>query len=160
MDFSGEDLRRYYEERSDAGLLSIDREELTDLARLTYDREMDRRGLKPQVKPESRAVAREQEPIDDLVQVATFVFPHEAKFARAELEAENIYCFLDNERTLDVDWFLSNLLGGYRLLVPASQVERARAILDSHVSEEELDAQAEAAGGLPGADARPPGDPL
>jgi hypothetical protein len=82
---------------------------------------------------------------DKPVQVAAFAFPHEAKFARSALEAESIPCYLENERTLDVDWLLSNLLGGYRLLVPASCEERARAILDSSVSAEELDAQAAAA---------------
>jgi hypothetical protein len=86
---------------------------------------------------------------DELIQVASFVFPHEAKFARAELEGEDIPCYLDNERTLDVDWLLSNLLGGYRLLVPASFVEQARAILDSRISEEDLEAQAQAAGPAP-----------
>jgi hypothetical protein len=86
---------------------------------------------------------------DELIQVASFVFPHEAKFARAELEGENIPCYLDNERTLDVDWLLSNLLGGYRLLVPASFAAEARAILDSRISEEDLEAQAQAAGPPP-----------
>jgi hypothetical protein len=82
---------------------------------------------------------------DELVQVASYVYPHDAKFARAQLEAEEIPCFLDNERTLDIDWFLATMMGGYRLLVPTSYVERARAILDSRVSDAELEAQAAAA---------------
>jgi hypothetical protein len=84
-------------------------------------------------------------PVDELVHVATFVYPHDAKFARAELEGEDIPCFLDNERTLDIDWFLANVLGGYRLFVPASFAEQARAILDSRVSDADLEAQAAAA---------------
>ena len=63
---------------------------------------------------------------DGLVEVASFVYPHDAKFARAQLEAEEIPCFLDNERTLDIDWFLATMMGGYRLLVPTSFVDRAR----------------------------------
>jgi Putative prokaryotic signal transducing protein len=81
----------------------------------------------------------------ELVQVAAFLQPHEAKIARAQLEAENIPCFLNNERTLDIDWFLASIMGGYRLMVPAKFVERAREILESRISDEELAAQAEAA---------------
>jgi hypothetical protein len=47
-----------------------------------------------------------------LVQVAAFLHPHEAKVARAGLEAENIPCFLNNERTLDLDCFLASMVGG------------------------------------------------
>jgi hypothetical protein len=82
---------------------------------------------------------------DNLVRIAAFVYPYEAKFARAELEGEDIPCFLDNERTLDIDWFLATPLGGYRLMVPASYIEQARAVLDSRVSDAELEAQAAAA---------------
>ena len=84
-------------------------------------------------------------PADDLVQVASFVYPHDAKFARAQLEGEDIPCFLDNERTLDIDWFLATMMGGYRLLVPASFADRAREILESRVSDADLEAQAAAA---------------
>ena len=83
--------------------------------------------------------------MDELIEVASFVYPYDAKFARAQLEGENIPCFLDNERTLDIDWFLATMMGGYRLLVPASFAERASAILDSRVSDAELEAQAAAA---------------
>ena len=86
------------------------------------------------------------EPDTQLVEIATFVYPTDAKFARAELEGEGIPCFMGNERTLDIDWFLSNVLGGYRLCVSAGDAERAREILASRVSDEELAAQAAAAG--------------
>jgi hypothetical protein len=87
----------------------------------------------------------EQE-VGELVQIASFAYGPEAKIARAELEAEGITCFVGNERTLDIDWFLTNLLGGYRLNVPVADAERAREILNSRVSDEELAAQSEAAG--------------
>ena len=153
MNSSADDLRRHYEERSDAGLRDINREELTDLAKRVYDEEIERRGLQPEAQPEAGAAEARQELPDNLVLAATFLYPVNAKFARAELEGEGIPCYLENEHTLDIDWFLSNLLGGYRLLVPASDLERARAILDTRVSDEELEAQAEAAGAPP--DGRP-----
>ena len=82
---------------------------------------------------------------DELVLVAAFLQPHEAKVARAQLEAEDIPCFLNNERTLDIDWFLATLMGGYQLMVPARYVDQAREILGAQVSDEELTRQAEAA---------------
>ncbi|MBZ5619606.1 MAG: DUF2007 domain-containing protein [Acidobacteriia bacterium] len=146
MDVTTDDFRRHYAELSDAGLLSVNREQLSDTARQVYDAEVAGRGLKIEAQPESPPVApdHEKHPDEELVQIATFAFPNDAKFARAELEAEGIPCYMGNERTLDVDWFLTNVLGGYKLSVPAADAERARAILDSRVSDEELDAQAAA----------------
>jgi hypothetical protein len=146
--FTPEDFRQRLEEHSDAGLLSIDRQHLTEIARQIYDQEVTRRGLTLEPTPERTEALRGggAEPVDELVHIATFVYPPEAKFARAQLEGEGIPCFLVNERTLDIDWFLTNVVGGYRLFVPASYAEQARAILGSQVSDEELAAQAEAAG--------------
>jgi hypothetical protein len=143
-----DDFRRHYAEFSDAALLTVNREELNDIARQVYDREVAARGLKIEAPPPSAPAVTDHEkhPEDELVEIATFVFPHEAKFARAELEAEDIPCYMGNERTLDVDWFLTNVLGGYKLSVPAGCAERARAILNSRVSDDELAAQAASAG--------------
>jgi hypothetical protein len=86
---------------------------------------------------------------DELVLIASFAYAPEAKFVRAQLEAENIPCFLGNERTLDIDWFLVNLLDGYKIYVPAADAERALEILNSRVSDEDLEAQAAAAAAEP-----------
>jgi hypothetical protein len=139
-----DDFRRLYAEFSDAALLSVNRAELSDTARQVYDEEVAGRGLKSAVQPDSPAAApdHEKHPEDELVQIATFSYPIDAKFARAQLEAEDIPCYMGNERTLDVDWFLINVIGGYKLSVPAADAERARAILDSRVSDAELEAQA------------------
>ncbi len=146
MNVNADDFRRSYAELSDAALLSVKRDELTDVARQVYDQEMSARGLGAEVEPPSSSAApgHQDAPGDALVEIATFVYPNDAKFARAELEGEGILCFMGNERTLDVDWFLSTVLGGYRLSVPAEHAARAREILDSRVSDEELEAQAAA----------------
>ncbi len=90
-------------------------------------------------------IEMEEEARDGMVLVRIFAYPMEAKFARAQLEGEGIRCFLNNERTLDVDVFLTSVLGGYQLFVSAAEAERAKEILESRVSDEELTAQAEAA---------------
>ncbi len=87
----------------------------------------------------------ENEEQDGMALLATFAYPMQAKFARAQLEGEGIRCFLRNERTLDIDVFLTNVLGGYQLYVPAADAERAKEVLASRVSDEELTKQAEAA---------------
>ena len=45
------------------------------------------------------------------------------------LEQENIRCHLQDEYTVTIDPFLSNAIGGIKLMVPAIQVERALQIL-------------------------------
>ena len=47
MEIDPDEFRRRYAELSDAGLLSIDRDDLTELAQLYYDAEVARRGLQP-----------------------------------------------------------------------------------------------------------------
>jgi hypothetical protein len=80
--------------------------------------------------------------MEDLVTVAAFPSPAEARLACAELESAGIQCLLPDQHTLGVDPGLVNAFGGYRLCVPESRVEQARAVLTSTVSDEELEAQA------------------
>lgn len=67
---------------------------------------------------------------DELLPVATFVRPSEATAAKTALEAEGIRCFLKDENIISMDWLLGNAVGYVKLLVPAVDVERARALLD------------------------------
>jgi len=149
VNVSPEDFERHFRELSDVALLSVNRAELSDTARRVYDAEVAMRGLIATPEAEPAAEDHERHAEDEFVEIATFVFPNDAKFARAELEAEGILCYMGNERTLDVDWFLTNVLGGYKLAVRAADAERAREILNSRVSDEELAAQAAAAGPPP-----------
>jgi hypothetical protein len=61
MNVDADDFRKRYGELSDEGLLSINRGELVELARLCYDQELARRGLQAQRefgsrRPSSRIV--------------------------------------------------------------------------------------------------------
>lgn len=60
----------------------------------------------------------------------TFTFPTELVVAKAKLESEGIECKVLDEHTIQVHNFLSNALGGVRLQVEASNLERARQILE------------------------------
>jgi len=63
------------------------------------------------------------------VTVAAYSQPIEAHLARAHLESEGIPCLVGDEHLVRVDWFLSNAVGGVKVLVPAWEAERARDVL-------------------------------
>jgi hypothetical protein len=142
VDISLEDFRRHFEILSDKALMETNREDLVESAKTCFDEEVSRRGLK---LPASAAEAAEQpapEPVnpdDELVLIATYTIYDEANLARGLLESASIPFHLANEYVA---------LGGFqlRLMVPAAYEEQALEILESEISDEELAAQAEAAG--------------
>ncbi len=136
-----EDFQRHFEILSDEALLETNRDELVEMAREVYDDEIARRGLGPE---EGEEVASESElqpthEAEEMVLIATFGFPEEANMARGLLESASIPSQIKNELAA---------VGGFEasLLVPASFEEQAIEILESQISDEELAAQAEAAG--------------
>lgn len=64
-----------------------------------------------------------------LVTVGTFDMPAEAHLAKGLLEANGLTAFLADELTVGVAWHLSNAIGGIKLQVAESDVERATGIL-------------------------------
>lgn len=140
MKFSADDFKRLYAEMPDEELRSLDRAELTDLARQCYDAELARRGLsaarprrlvQPIVaveQPETMAPASEEvseaaverEEEEDLAPAALFTSREEAKAARALLQSASVPAFLEDDTQSG---------GGFRLLVAASYVNQAREVL-------------------------------
>ncbi len=55
-----------------------------------------------------------------------------AHIALGRLQEEFINCFLQDEYTVTIDPLLSNAIGGIKLLVAETQVERALDILNGH----------------------------
>ena len=102
---------------------------------------MARRGLNSPPDDETAAepVTHQASPGEELVAIATYNIPEEASLARGLLESAEIPYHLENEFAA---------LGGFqlRLLVPAAFEAEALEILDAEISDEELAAQAEAAG--------------
>ena len=66
---------------------------------------------------------------EKLVTVGTFDMPTEAHLAKGLLEANGLEAFLADELTVGVAWHLSNAVGGIKLQVPETDVERATGIL-------------------------------
>ena len=141
MQVSPDDFRRHFELLSDAALLETNREDLVETARGCYDEEVARRGLNSPAVDETAGepVTHQASPGEELVAIATYNIPEEASLARGLLESAEIPYHLENEFAA---------LGGFqlRLLVPAAFEAEALEILEAEISDEELAAQAEAAG--------------
>jgi hypothetical protein len=143
MEINLDDFRRHFELLSDETLLSTNRDELVEGGRQCYDEEVARRGLNSppveEIAEDAAAETHQASPGEELVLIATYLIPDEANLARGLLQSAEIPFRLENELAP---------LGGFqiRLLVPAAYVAEALEVLDSEISEEELAAQAEAAG--------------
>jgi hypothetical protein len=139
VDVTPEDFRRHYESLSDEALLEIDPTELVDLARNCHAVEVARRGLAEDSSgaadatplPDSQAAEKEKEELVCIVEYDTL---DEADLARGLLEAAEIPATTESEP------------GVVRLMVPAALANQALGMLASPLSDEELAAQAEAAG--------------
>ncbi len=66
---------------------------------------------------------------NDLVTIATFTYPHEARMILGRLEAEGITCCLENENIVTANPLYSNAVGGVQIRVKKEDEERALAII-------------------------------
>jgi hypothetical protein len=150
VDINTEDFREHFGMLSDATLLKTKREDLVDAAKTIFDQEIAHRGLNKtgnvpgveehaaeedqHAEPGEETEAAENEP---LVSVGSYTIVEEARLARGLLQIAGIPCGLQNEKSA---------LGALHLMVPESHVGAALEVLGGEISEEELAAQAEAAG--------------
>jgi hypothetical protein len=137
-----DEIRRHYELLTDQALLATNRDDLVPAAQAIYDEEVDKRGLNkpaepaPEGAPEPEA-GEPQEVAEGLVSVGSFTVVDEARFARGLLQGGQIPCGLVNDKADPMVLLL---------MVPESHVDAALEILAGEISDEELAAQAEAAG--------------
>lgn len=61
----------------------------------------------------------------------------EANIILSRLEQEDIICWLKDENTVTIDPILTNAIGGIKLMVPESQVSRARELLQQFRTEKQ-----------------------
>jgi len=136
---SADELRRYYADLSDLALLDLDPDELTPVARACYDEEFSKRGLTLESGEEEPAVPSESDtgpPGDEeMVCVAEYDYVDEADLAKGLLAGAEIPAIIDRDASM------------VRLMVPPDMAEQALLLLTVPLSDEELAAQAEAAGG-------------
>jgi len=142
MQLNPDDLRKQFDRLSDEALLEVGREDLVDLARDIYDAELSARGLARHAEATPAAGTREPEPeaAGGMVVLAEFASFVDASLARAALTSAGISSSIKETGPY------GNMAGQPTILVPRESLEDARAVLDSPLSDEELAAQAEAAG--------------
>lgn len=97
--------------------------------------EMIRTGdVLPSTEPEAEAETQ-------LITIASYSQPYQAEIAKAHLEAEGIPAFLSDEYLVSINWLYSNAVGGVRLQVAETDVETARVILSTDLSENAEEAE-------------------
>lgn len=119
-----------YASMSDAELLDLAAKswELSDAAWEMLEEELDRRGLEPPAPedvPKIEALEKR-----NLVLLRSFRDLPEALLAKGMLESAGIPCFLADDNMVRMDWFISNLLGGVKLMVEAENFSEASRVLN------------------------------
>lgn len=149
MQIDPEEFRRRFDKLSDDALLEINRDELVDVAQELYDAELERRGLLETEEAGDGEVAEEEAggdsadaKDDPMVLAAECGSMQEVQFARALLQSAGIPSYVQT----DFSGVLAATEEDTRLYVPASYLESAQEILATQLTDEELEAQAAAAG--------------
>jgi len=137
-----EDLRQQYDRLTDHALLEVAREDLVDLARDICDAELTRRGLARPVAEPSPTPDSEPEPEETagLVVLAEFASFVEASLIQSALTSAGISSSIKETGPY------RTIAGPTKILVSRESLEEARAVLDTPISDDDLAAQAEAAG--------------
>ena len=105
---------------------------LTEEARQSLQAEIARRGLDIVLSASPGIDVIEER---ELVLLRRFRDLPQALMARGSLESAGIECFLTDDNMVRLDWFISNLLGGAKLLVSPEDVEDANAVLNQPIPE-------------------------
>lgn len=130
-----ERLAAHYARLSDGELLKIASQpwSLSDDAWEVLEDELDYRRLElPDAEPEPQLVVPERR---ELVLLRRFRDIPEALVAKGRLDCFGVECFLADDNMVRMDWFISNLLGGVKLLVEAEDFSRATSILNATVAD-------------------------
>jgi hypothetical protein len=108
-------------------------ETLTEPAQDALRAEFASRGLEPPLIDDHGDEDDEPSVEQKLVTVRRYRDLSEAIVARAVIEGAGMFCFLQNENIVRLDWQISNFIGGIRLQVAASDVAAAEEILSAPV---------------------------
>jgi hypothetical protein len=119
-----------YREMSDEELLHLAAQpwNMSDAAWEALEDELDHRRVE---LPEAEVAPLISVPDKrNLVLLRRFRDIPEALLAKGKLESSGVECFLGDDNMVRMDWFISNLLGGVKLLVDAEQFAAASRILN------------------------------
>ena len=108
--------------------------DLTDDARTVLQRELEKRGMNVEIS-DSTAPHPPELGWQKWVMVKRFRDLPEAMLAKGSLDSAGIECHLTDDNMVRLDWFISNLLGGAKLMVKPEDLEEARQILEQPIPE-------------------------
>jgi hypothetical protein len=136
-------LVQRYREMTDVELreLADDGASLTDFAREALRAEVLRRGLETVIRESAQSAGDTCAPAP--VTIRQYLNVPEALLAKSILDSAGIPCFLGDQNIIRLDWFLSNALGGVKLLVKEEDVVAADELLNQHAPESSLTEDAE-----------------
>jgi hypothetical protein len=123
-------LAEHYAGMSDGELLDLATRswELSEAAWDALEDELDRRHLElPASEPVPQIASLEKR---NLVILRRFRDLHEALLAKGKLESSGVACSLADDNMVRLDWFISNLLGGVKILVDAENFTEAAKLLN------------------------------
>jgi len=155
-------LAEFYADQLDGELEKVAGQayELTEIAREALKAELSKRGLTPEfveqrpviLKKEALPKAGDPPPpkigneeprsgggeleLRDMVTIRKFRDLPEALFAKGSLESAGIECALVDDNMVRLDWFISNLLGGVKLMVNSEDAKEADEILNQPIPEQ------------------------
>lgn len=115
--------------------IAAESDELSDDARLALRTEIERRHLDLAV-PEPQSQVFSEPDLQKWETVRRFRDLPEAILAKGSLDSAGIECHLVDENMVRLDWFISNLLGGAKLMVKPEDLDDARQVLDQPIPED------------------------
>ena len=125
MKISAEEIKAAYKRMSDDELLAMYRDELTDVARACYDKELERRGLEAApASEETPAGGPDEEP---WAAAASCDTADAAWTMQSALESADIPARIHNDEVRGVQ------TRGFQVQVPASLLEDAQRLLEARV---------------------------
>ena len=129
-----EHLRETYARMSDEELETVaaDAADLTSAAQALVSNEMKQRSLAVPAVPPTESHEVEQQMWST---VAKFRDLPEALLAKGCIESSGIECHLADDNMVRLDWFISNLIGGVKIVVKPEDEADARAILAQPIPE-------------------------
>ena len=131
MTVTRQSLLEHFQVLKDGELLAQFRSgELTALAQSVAAEELHRRGIEASKAPvEIRPKGQEALDTETLVPIARFFTVVEADMLQSRLEADGVPAVVADAQTVQANPLLAVAIGGVRVLVPESYVDRARAIV-------------------------------
>lgn len=108
--------------------------ELSDAAWEALEDELDRRRLELPVPEEVPQIESPEK--RNLLLLRRFRDLPEALLAKGKLESAGVPCFMADDNMVRLDWFISNLLGGVKILVDAEHFAEASQLLNEPIPEE------------------------